>query len=311
MVAIIKQLAAKYRTSNTTKYTASLMLSSVGFYLLVYQKGHKKPVYASQHILQDKHNWQLELNQLLQNEFLKQSTLNIILPHEHYQLLVVDRPEVNEEELAQAIRYSAKDYLNTTLEEVAIDYFDIPIQIFGQNKVNLVAARLKFLQPLIKVCLENCQKIHRITVSELAYQDLFAGDQDASMLIIHQPNEELLIQIVKNGQLYFFRRIRGYSKLNEYTEFEINQGAVDSLSIEIQRSLDYFESQLRQASVKRIYISVNSHLESVLIDKIGENFTMPVLPLKNRVADLLPEKTENDHGYYPAVGAAQELIREQ
>ncbi len=310
MVAIIKQLADKFRANKPAQYTASLMMNGSGFFLLIYKKGHKQPVYSNQVQIQDYQNWQSSLNQFLQHPMLKQAVLNIVLPSEQYQLLVVDRPNVDDEALPQAIRYSAKDYLAAKLEDVAIDYFDIPIQIFGQDKVNLVATKLNFLQPLIKICLRHCLRIHRISIDELAYQDLFTDDKDASMLVIHQPNEELLMQIVKSGQLCFFRRIRGYSKLDEYTDFEINQGAADSLSIEIQRSLDYFESQLRQAPVKRIYVSVSSELESLLIDKIGENFSMPVLPMKNRVADELPEKAERVHGFYPAVGAVQELLRD-
>ena len=314
MLAIInrfvKQLAGKFKTGHSTQYTASIMMSSTAYFLLIYQKGNKQPVFSNQLKVNDPHNWQAELDTFLDHPYLTQAVINIILPSDQYQMLVVDRPNVNDEELTQAVRYAAKDYVNLPLDEVAVDYFDIPIQIFGQNKLNLIAVRLDFLQKLIKTCLRRCEKINRISVDELAYQELFTDDKDASMLVIHQPNEELLMQIVKEGQLYFFRRIRGYNKLNEYTDFEINQGAADSLSIEIQRSLDYFESQLRQAPVKRIYVSISSHQESLLIDKIGENFSMPVLPLKNRLADELPADTENQHGYYPAVGAVQELIRE-
>lgn len=309
MAAIIKKLTAKFSSKSTSKYAGVIMMNGIGFYLLIYAKGSKQPIHSQQQHHVEGESWQDTLSHFLQHPLLKQSVVSIVLPSDQYQMLIVDKPDVNESELPNAIRYSAKDYLSTNLEDVAIDYFDMPIQMFGQNKVNLVAAKLSFIKPVIDICLRYCHQIQRITIDELAYQDLFIDVQEASMLVIHQPNEELLMQIVKDGQLYFFRRIRGFSKLNQYTEFEINQGAIDSLSIEIQRSLDYFESQLRQAPVKRIYISVSSMFEPLLIDKIGENFTMPVLPLKNRVVDELPETTENQHGFYPAVGAAQELIR--
>jgi MSHA biogenesis protein MshI len=45
---------------------------------------------------------------------------------------------------------------------------------------------------------------------------------------------------------------------------------VDNLSLEIQRSMDYFESQLRQAPVKKVYISLDTMHEEALADMIKQ-----------------------------------------
>ena len=59
---------------------------------------------------------------------------------------------------------------------------------------------------------------------------------------------------------------------------------VDNLSLEIQRSMDYFESQLRQAPVKKIYVSLNTIHQAALAEMIKqvifisvEDFTPNVL----------------------------------
>lgn len=307
MTNIFRSLIGKLKRKSAATHTAALMMTSTHLYLLIYLNGQKKPVHHKEIIKTTDTSWGECIEEILKNELLKTATLNIVLPGDQYQMLVVDKPDVEEAEIAAALKYSAKDYISGSLEEVVIEYFDIPTQIFGQNKINLIAAKKKFIEELIKIATKACHSIHRITVDELAYQDIFNNDEDASMLVVHHPKEELLMQIVKDGQLFFFRRIRGFTNLEQFAELEISHGASDSLSLEIQRSLDYFESQLRQAPVKRIYLAVSNPHQNLLIDKIGENFTIPVLPLKNRVADELPE-IDVDQGFYPTVGAVKELL---
>lgn len=283
------------------------MMTSTAAYLLVYEPGQKTPVHTAEQILASADDWPNCINQILDSSpLIKQASLNVVLPGSQYQLFVADKPDVAESELAAAIKYAAADYINSPLNEVITDYFDIPVQQHGQNKVNLVVANKNFVLMLIKTCRHKCNQLQRITIDELAYEDLLLNDNEASLLVVHHPNEQLLVQIVKEGKIYFFRRIRGYDKLDTFAELEIKHGAADGLSLEVQRSLDYFESQLRQAPVKRIYVSVQNKHESMLIDQIGENFDVPVLPLKNRLADELPDS--DNHAYFPAVGAVQELL---
>lgn len=235
--------------------------------------------------------------------------ISICLPFNQYSLQAVDKPEVDAEDLASALRYSAKDYVPGNLEDFVIEYFDIPAQPFGQNKVNMVAAKRDYLTSVIHRCLKQKLEIGQIGIGELALASFFNDAEEAVLLLSHLPDEELLVQIIKQGVVYFYRRVRSFNQLHTYAELEISNGAADNLSLEIQRSLDYFESQLRQAPVRRIYLAVPNKNEALLIDKIGINFSMPVLPLKNYIADLLPEG-EVDYGFFNAIGAVNAALGE-
>ncbi|WP_440903001.1 hypothetical protein ACMZOO_08790 [Catenovulum sp. SX2] len=305
----LKTILQKFSKNKNSLYYASLMMTSTAAYLLMYKKGQKNPIHTAEQSLDGSEDWLNCITQILDSTpLLKQASLNVVLPGSQYQLFVADKPDVAESEMAAAIKYTAADYINSPLDEVITEYFDIPVQQHGQNKINLVIANKNFVLMVAKVCRQKCHQLKRITIDELAYEDLFLQDHEASLLVVHHPNEQLLVQIVKEGEIYFFRRIRGYDKLDTFAELEIKHGAADGLSLEIQRSLDYFESQLRQAPVKRIYISVQNKHQNMLIDQIGENFDVPVLPLKNRLVDELPES--DNHAYFPAVGAVQELLYE-
>ncbi len=63
------------------------------------------------------------------------------------------------------------------------------------------------------------------------------------------------MNIVKRKQLFFSRRLRGYENLANFSPEELKIGIVDNVSLEIQGSIDYFESQFRQAPIKKfIYL---------------------------------------------------------
>ena len=63
---------------------------------------------------------------------------------------------------------------------------------------------------------------------------------------------------------------RGYENLASFSQEELKMGVVDNLSLEIQRSMDYFESQLRQGPVKKVYISLNTLHQDALVDMIKQ-----------------------------------------
>ena len=55
--------------------------------------------------------------------------------------------------------------------------------------------------------------------------------------------------------MFFSRRLRGYENLANFSPEELKIGIVDNVSLEIQGSIDYFESQFRQAPIKKfIYL---------------------------------------------------------
>ena len=72
------------------------------------------------------------------------------------------------------------------------------------------------------------------------------------------------MSIVKDGQLYFSRRLRGYENIKSFSPDELKMGSIDNLTLEVQRSMDYFESQLRQAPIKKIVVSIDSpHIDAI------------------------------------------------
>jgi MSHA biogenesis protein MshI len=97
------------------------------------------------------------------------------------------------------------------------------------------------------------------------------------MLIIHQPGQEVLLQIVQGGQLYFSRRTRGLNNLHLLNAQDSRSDMLERLLLELQRSMDYFESQLKQAPVRDIRILAQQ--PDLLCKLLTENGFVRVEPL--------------------------------
>ncbi|MDT0603295.1 hypothetical protein [Thalassotalea castellviae] len=223
---------------------------------------------------------------------------NIVLSAKQNQLVQVDKPKVPVEEINAAIKWQIKDLVSIAPEDMIVDYYDGPVMGGGLEKINVVCAAKSELQPLVEsIHQDNCQ-IQTITVEEFAFASLCPNEDDARLMVCQQPNEEIVLIIVKNNELYFQRRLRGMSTIASKTEDELNMGVIDSLSLEIQRSTDYFERQLKQAPIRSIEVLVPMAQEAFLARKLAENTNVPVNLFS------MPQGYEKQREYAACIGAA-------
>ncbi|MCH1930238.1 pilus assembly protein PilM [Shewanella sp. A25] len=201
-----------------------------------------------------------------------QAKLQLLLAHGRYQLLVADKPSVDEAELAQALIWSIKDMVTIPVPQIHLDYFESPLP---SNKLSVVVVEKDKLMKLVQAINELGLSILGISIEELAMTNLFTDDAQARLVVSHNPGSELMLTVVKEGQLYMQRRVRGFTELNKAEVDELNYGLADNLSLEIQRSMDYFESQLRQPPVASIELLTDGATEA-LAKLVSANFNQSV-----------------------------------
>lgn len=205
-------------------------------------------------------------------------TCSICLPASLYQIVQVDKPNVPDEELSQALKWQVKDLVPFAPEDMVIDYFYGPGNAMSNPKLNVVCANAKVIKPLLAKLQSKTKKLYlkEITVEEFAFAQLLGYSDDGQLLVCQQPNQDVSILIVKQGKVFFFRRLRGLAQIGSRTEEELSFGVVDSLSLEIQRSTDFFERQLKQAPIKSIKVMLPIKHEAFIARKLAENTTAPV-----------------------------------
>jgi MSHA biogenesis protein MshI len=215
-------------------------------------------------------NWHTTLKTYVEDNNLTNTQCNIALSISKYQLLQIDRPAVENAELNQALQWAVKEQLFSD-DELVIDYFDPPAAAASKvQKLNVVAVSKRDVIEIRDGVLKAGLALNTIGVEELAICNLLVPSDDAIITLKQEEGGQLSLNIVKRNQLFFSRRLRGYENLANFSPEELKMGVVDNLSLEIQRSMDYFESQLRQAPVKKVYISLDTIHQEPLADMIKQ-----------------------------------------
>ncbi|WP_286234678.1 MSHA biogenesis protein MshI [Thalassotalea sediminis] len=226
---------------------------------------------------------------------------HLVLSSKHNQIVQVDKPSLPDEEIHSALKWQIKDLVTIAPENMVLDYFDAPTLASGVEKIHVVCAAKDSLSTWLEVLREQQLEPTSITIEEFAFAALMPNIDDAKILLCQQPNEDMLLLIVKQGKLYFQRRLRGMANIGDKSEQELNFGTIDSLSLEIQRSMDYFERQMKQAPIKSIEVLVPIANEAYLARCLAENANVAVNLFS------MPEPFEEYRTFAASLGAIHSL----
>ncbi|WP_448553232.1 hypothetical protein [Thalassotalea montiporae] len=224
---------------------------------------------------------------------------HLVLAPAQYQIVQVDKPNVPTDEILGALKWQIKDLVTIPPEEMILDYFSGPTLSGGAEKINVVVSTKSALQAIVEKMSGSIVELATISTEEFAFASLVPFQEHAVLLVCQQPNEEVVILIVKHGRIFFHRRLRGYAQLASKTMEELSFGAIDSLSLEIQRSSDYFERQLKHAPIKEIQVILPIKTQNYIVTKLAENTNTPVK------AFVFSEQHQDKAMYAAAIGASQ------
>jgi MSHA biogenesis protein MshI len=244
------------------------------------------------------------LDAMVAKHNLQASTCHVVLSNQLYQLLQIDKPNVPDNEIASSLPFIAKEFINEAIDTVVFDYFSVP----NQNKINLVYCPKSVVELIVTATQQAKLELVSIGIEELATANLFNSHADddqktTQMLISQQDHQEVNLTIIYDNQLYFSRRLRGFSRLRDLQENQLDSPLLDNFSLEIQRSADFVVSQLKLPEVKKINLALPSAILEPLISRLQLNFATPVTPLTHAII------TDNvDIGFLPAIGGALEKL---
>lgn len=214
-------------------------------------------------------NWQAQLATFVKNYELSGAPCHVALTSHHYQVLQIDRPDVPDAEVHDALAWQVQQLLPSN-QEYAYDFAEQPVQVSGQNKVIVVAIPKKDIQAISEGIFEADLDLRSIIIEETAAVELTPYSDEATLTLVQEHGEEIVLNIVKDGRLYFSRRLKGFENLGTYSMEELEMGIIDTLCVQLQRSMDFFESQLRQAPVQQILIKLDTSLPLTIINGIQD-----------------------------------------
>lgn len=196
----------------------------------------------------------------------------LVIPPERYMVLQIDKPAVPDDEISLALPWTIKDLVTLPDDDMVLDYLDLPLQNQLQGiKVNVVVSSKIWLADLVALFVQHKLQLVGIQPEEWLARNLLPVKEQALMLVSHQPGQDLAIQIMQRGHLCFSRRLRGFNRLDHYSVEELQQGVFDNLLLELQRSIDYFEGQLKQAPVREIALLLANSNQAGIVQLFIQN----------------------------------------
>ncbi len=245
---------------------------------------------------------------------LRRIPVSAVINASDYQIAQVQAPDVPRKELRAAARYSMRDAFDFPIDQSTLDVFDLPEQTSrgSQRMCFAIASRGDAVEKMTQSLERHFRRFDVIDIPELCQRNLAALlPQDAkgvAFLLIRDDFAQLVL--TRGGMLYVTRRfdfgLRG--DLNGDAESEANELPLDPqlLSLELQRSLDYYESHFDETAIADLYIAPAGTRANLLAAELGASTGLRISMFN--IFDLVDVSFSADipDGWLPcmAIGAA-------
>lgn len=254
----------------------------------------------------------MALEKMRKDAKVGESQAATLLKSSEYQLLQVEAPNVPDDELKSAVRWSVKDMLNFHVDDATLDVLRIPSdQTAGERKKSLyvVAAANDVIKKRMQLFEQAHINLGIIDIPEMAQRNIAAlYEQEGRALALLAFDESgCLLTFTSDGELYLARRIEiSAGQLQDANE-SLRQQFMDRLELELQRSIDSFDRQYKNLAVRKLLVSVPA--STGLVERLGGSLDLPVENVKlSDVMDIhdVPELFSDDAQVYAlhALGAA-------
>jgi MSHA biogenesis protein MshI len=254
------------------------------------------------------------LKKIISEFDLRRVPVSAVINASDYQIAQVQAPDVPRAELRAAARYSMRDTFDFPIDHATLDVFDLPEQNSSGNKrmCFAVATRGDAIEKVTSTFERHFRRFDVIDIPELCQRNLASLlPQDAkgvAFLLIRDDFAQLVL--TRRGMLYVTRRfdfgVRG--ELNGDSEAEANELPIDPqmLSLELQRSLDYYESHFDETAIGDLFIAPAGSRANMLAAELGASTGLRISMFN--IHDLVDVSfsAEIPDGWLPcmAIGAA-------
>ncbi len=216
------------------------------------------------------------LARLADQHDLGRARCTMVLDSADYTLLLTEAPDVPAEELRAALRWRIKDLIDFHINDATLDVFELPGErASGRTRpMYVVAARSHAIQRRVDLMNAAGVNLDIIDIPELAQRNLAAllpQDAKGVVMLSFTPHGGLLT-ITRQGELYLSRSLD--VGLDAFAQAGDRAAYFERVMLEVQRSLDYYESHFRQAPVAAIVLAPASRLVGELAGYLQSNLNV-------------------------------------
>jgi MSHA biogenesis protein MshI len=196
------------------------------------------------------------LQKWVSEKHARKSPCVCLLADDDYDVYQIDKPEVEEAELRQALSWRIKDLINYDVGLAVIDSYPMPVSSKNNaQQVSVVSAHESVVGSYVDSIKTVGLKLTAIDIHELVSKYLLCVQQGANQTqaVLSLAQTDGSLSIFHDTDLYVSRNFKiGVSQLEQVNSED--QSIYDSLLLEIQRSMDYFESYYGLGSISSLLV---------------------------------------------------------
>ncbi|MGI9234663.1 MAG: type IV pilus biogenesis protein PilM [Woeseiaceae bacterium] len=225
-------------------------------------------------------NWQDDAARHAGNLGLQRTPTSSVLSSGAYQLQLLEMPNVPRDELLAAVRWRLKDLINFPLEEAVVELLEMPAHSNpgAPHTAYAVVTRRDEVMQQIESMKGADLNMDVIDIPELCVRNvaiMLPQDKDG-VAFLHLAEDCGYLTITRQGVLHLTRHLdAGRRALADASadDFAL-QEMINGIALEVQRSLDYYESHYDCRPITQIALGPGAHLDALpqgLAQNLGVN----------------------------------------
>jgi MSHA biogenesis protein MshI len=231
--------------------------------------------------------------------------ISSVLDAADYQLVQVESPDVLPAELKAAVRWRLKDVIDFPVEEAVVDVFDMPepARRTGARMMYAVAAKSQAIARRVAGLSAAARRFDVIDIPELALRNIAALLPEAAdgLILLWLEGDSAQLLVIKQSTLYVTRHVQFAAEVAEADGLP----NVDAIALEVQRSMDYFESHYDQAPLRHLIVAPHDKRSARYAQALAYDSAMRVELIDlSRAIELAPGVLPADRRSLLAIGAA-------
>ncbi len=237
--------------------------------------------------------------------------VSTVLSADAYQLQLVEMPNVPADEALAAVRWRVKDLIDYPLDEAVVEMFEMPRHANAGSAATAYAVVTRSAEVLRQI--ETMQRAELqmdvIDIPELCLRNIAARlpQDEEGVAFLHFADDCGYLTVTRRGVLHIVRRIdHGRRSLEEAeTDSLMLADRIAGVSLEVQRSLDYYESHYDCRPVAELVLGPGAWPDGfaeALMEHLGISISQLALDALFTMDSELPAEEQAD--CLLAVGAA-------
>lgn len=234
-------------------------------------------------------------------------------------VLLVEAPDVDAAELKNAMRWRIKDLIDFHIDDAVIDVFEIPGQTSGHAKLMYaVATRTAVIREQIDTINNAELELNIIDIPELVCRNITSmlPEDVNGVAFLYLTGNSGLITLTRQSVLYLARNIDAdISQVTIDGDIDSHDPQVsiflDGIVLQIQRSLDYYESHFSQPPINSLVVAPMSRNIPGMVTYVANNLGISVrmLDVNELLKTTEPISETVQASCITAIGAALRIER--